>query len=113
MLDFGEGVKGGEQIGTAKLSQFTIGAQLGGQLYAEIVFFEDEAALERFKESKTKLSAQASAVAASDGASANADYEWGVAIFTMAQSGLMFEASVGGQKFKFQELKEKKAKKEK
>jgi hypothetical protein len=91
----------GKLIGTSKLTQVTLGLQLGGQVYAEAVFFETPEALERFKSGKFAISAQASAVAAAEGASSNAKYEQGVAIFTMSQSGLMFEASVGGQKFSF------------
>jgi len=91
-------------LGVAELIQVTVGLQLGGQSYAEIIFFENETTLESFKEGRFALSAQASAVALSEGASANAKYELGVAVFTMARSGLMFEASVGGQKFSFTPL---------
>lgn len=91
----------GKTIGKASLSQVTIGFQLGGQSYAEVIFFETAASMESFKASRFALSAQASAVAAAEGASANAKYEQGVAIFTMVNSGLMYEATVGGQKFKF------------
>jgi lipid-binding SYLF domain-containing protein len=92
----------GKLVGGSKVTQFTIGLQLGGQTYSEVVFFETKEALDRFKGGKFALSAQASAVAAAEGASTNAKYEQGVAIFTLAQGGLMFEASVGGQKFSFQ-----------
>ncbi|MHC4774427.1 MAG: YSC84-related protein [Planctomycetota bacterium] len=97
----GEVFEQGEPIGTATLSQATIGLQLGGQAYSEVVFFRDRMALEMFKASTLELSAQASAVAVKAGGSADADYQAGVAIFTMAKGGLMFEASVGGQKFAF------------
>jgi lipid-binding SYLF domain-containing protein len=88
-------------VGEASMTQITLGLQLGGQAYAEAVFFETTESLARFKEGKFALSAQASATAAAEGAAANARYEQGVAIFTLPQGGLMFEASVGGQKFKF------------
>jgi lipid-binding SYLF domain-containing protein len=91
----------GQQIGTCSMTQVTVGLQLGGQSYAEAVFFETQESLTRFKSGKFALSAQASAVAAAEGAAANARYEQGVAIFTLSQGGLMFEASVGGQKFTF------------
>ena len=91
----------GKLIGSAKLTQVTIGLQLGGQAYSEIIFFQDKTAMERFKESKLELSAQASAVAITAGASADANYESGVAVFTLAKGGLMYEASVGGQSFSF------------
>ena len=88
-------------IGTATLTQVTIGLQLGGQEYAEVIFFEDQAALDAFTVSKFTMSAQVSAVAAAEGSSGNAKYRQGVLVFTIAKGGLMFEASVGGQKFKF------------
>lgn len=91
----------GSMIGYAKLTQVTIGFQAGGQSYREVVFFETAKEMKRFKENKIEFSAQVSAVAASAGASADAKYVEGVAVFTMAKGGLMYEASVGGQKFKF------------
>ncbi len=91
----------GSKIGMAKLSQLSIGFQWGGQAYREIIFFETKETMDRFKESKVELSAQASAVAVKVGASADAKYVDGVMIFTMQKGGLMYEASVGGQKFKF------------
>jgi len=97
----GEVFAKGAKIGTATLTQVTIGFQLGGQVFSEVIFFEDARALQDFKQSQMKLSAQAGAVAAADGVSVNAKYQYGVAIFTIAKNGLMFEGSVGGQKFKF------------
>jgi hypothetical protein len=94
----------GKLIGTASLSQFTVGAQIGGQEFAEAIFFESTPALERFKQSKFEMSAQSSAVAVAKGVSGNARYVEGVMIFTKARTGLMAEASVGGQKFKFAPL---------
>lgn len=91
-----------EPVGTARLMQFTLGVQLGGQAYSEVIFFEDKATLDRFKQGNYEMSAQASAVAADKGAATNVDYSSGVAIFTLAKGGLMFEASVGGQKFTFE-----------
>lgn len=88
-------------IGTASLTQVTLGAQLGGQTYSEIVFFKDKETLEDFKSGNFKLGAQASAVAATSGVSTDADYNEGVAVFTLSKKGLMYEASLGGQKFHF------------
>lgn len=90
-----------KRIGTASLSQVTVGFQLGGQVYSEIIFFKDPKALDDFKSGQFAMSAQVGAVAAASGASANAKYQQGVAVFTMAKKGLMYEASVGGQKFSF------------
>lgn len=88
-------------IGGSKLAQATFGLQAGGQQYMEIILFEDQAALDRFTAGKVKFSGQASAVALKDGASADIDYQDGVAIFTKTIGGLMAEASVGGQSFKY------------
>ncbi len=109
-------VKGGFGIGGARgkgvlyedgavtaivtLTQVSIGFQLGGQAYSEFIFFEDNATLTNFKRGNYELGAQASAVAITAGASADADFNGGMAIFTQAKGGLMYEASVGGQKFK-------------
>ena len=87
--------------GLAKLTQMTLGWSLGAQSYAELVFFETNDALNQFKKNETVLSAQVGAVAAAQGASAKAKYQVGVAVFTISKNGLMFEASVGGQKFQF------------
>ena len=94
----------GKMIGKAKMSQVSVGFQVGGQAYRELIFFENKETLDRFKKNKVELSAQASAVAATAGASANAKYSEGVMIYTQQKGGLMYEASVGGQKFKFTAL---------
>jgi lipid-binding SYLF domain-containing protein len=91
----------GSIIGKGKLTQVTVGFQLGGQAYREVIFFESKSDLERFKENRLEFSAQASAVAATAGASGNAKYTDGVMIFTQQKGGLMYEASIGGQKFSF------------
>ena len=100
---YGEGkvYSKGKFIGTTSLSQVTIGLQLGGQAYSEVIFFGSKAALNDFTGGNFEFSAQASAVAVTKGASADADYDGGIAVFTMAKGGLMYEASVGGQKFSF------------
>lgn len=94
----------GRPVGRVTLSQVTIGAQLGAQGYSELIFFESEHTLADFKRGQYALAAQASAVAVAAGASANAKYERGVQVFTLVKSGLMFEASVGGQQFKYEPL---------
>jgi lipid-binding SYLF domain-containing protein len=97
----GEVFEQGRRIGYASLTQATIGFQWGGQAYTEIIFFKDKAALDRFTGGNFELGAQASVAAITVGASAEIDYSGGVAIFTLAKGGLMYEASVGGQKFDF------------
>lgn len=91
----------GNLIGKAKLTQVSVGFQFGGQAYREVIFFESAADLKRFKENKIEFSAQASAVAVTAGASANVKYKDGVMIFTQQKGGLMYEASIGGQKFNY------------
>jgi lipid-binding SYLF domain-containing protein len=98
----GEVYERGQLVGRSSLTQLTIGFQLGGQAYSEIIFFKDKNALNDFKSGNFEFGAQASAVAVTAGASADADYDNGVAIFTLAKGGLMYEASVGGQKFSYE-----------
>lgn len=100
---YGKGVlyEKGVVVGYCDLSQGSIGFQLGGQAYSEIIFFEDALALQKFKNGTFEFAAQASAVAASADAAANADYDHGVAVFTLAGKGLMYEASIGGQNFDY------------
>jgi lipid-binding SYLF domain-containing protein len=92
----------GSSVGSSEMSQVTVGLQLGGQTYREAIFFKDKAALDNFKLGNYEVAAGASAVAVQKGASKTADYSQGVAIFTMAKGGLMFEASIGGQKFSYE-----------
>lgn len=94
--------EGGNTVGSSTMNQVTIGLQLGGQTYREVIFFKDKAALDNFKRGNFEVAAGASAIAAAKGASKAANYERGVAIFTLAQSGLMFEASIGGQEFTYE-----------
>lgn len=91
----------GKAIGTTKMVQVDVGAQVGGQAYREVIFFENKDAFDRFKENKVEFSGQVSAVAVKSGASANVKYREGVAVYTEEISGLMLEASIGGQKFKY------------
>ena len=114
----------GRQIGTTSMTQLTVGFQAGGQAFSEIIFFEDERALKEFTGGNFEFGADASAVAitaavgvkaSSTGSSAGASggkkdattvgkYHKGAATFTVAKGGLMYEASVGGQKFKYKPL---------
>ena len=91
----------GTPVGSAKMKQVSIGFQFGGQAYREVIFFENQAALDRFKQNNFEFSAQASAVAVTKGASTNVKYRDGVMVFTQEKGGLMYEASIGGQKFDY------------
>ena len=112
----------GKYIGDTSMTQVTVGFQLGGQAFSEIIFFQDVRALKDFTTGNFEFGAEASAIAITAGASAQAGsqgrrqpraqprttprtaggYNKGMAIFTVAKGGLMFEASVGGQKFNYQ-----------
>jgi lipid-binding SYLF domain-containing protein len=117
--------KQGEYVGDTSITQVTIGFQLGGQAYSQIIFFEDERAFNEFTSGEFEFGAQASAVAITAGAQASAGsagtsasastssdsthtrekYYRGMAVFTYAKGGLMYEASLGGQKFKYKPKK--------
>ncbi|MCL4197954.1 MAG: hypothetical protein KJZ69_10730 [Phycisphaerales bacterium] len=101
---YGKGVlyERGYPMGYCDLSQATIGFQLGGQAYTEIIAFQNRQAVDTFKEGNFRFDAQATAVALKSGAGANAEFANGVAVFTMDEAGLMYEASIGGQKFSYQ-----------
>jgi lipid-binding SYLF domain-containing protein len=98
----GELYEGGVAVGYCTLTQASIGLQLGGQAYTEIIFFETSAAVNTFKSGNFAFAAQATAVALKSGVGANAKYADGVAVFTMGEAGLMYEASIGGQKFSYE-----------
>ena len=111
----------GKHVGDTSMVQLTVGLQLGGQAYSEIIFFQDERAFKEFTSGNFEFGADASAVAITAGASAKAgstgasagasatkhaattagEYHKGMATFTVAKGGLMYEAAIGGQKFKY------------
>ena len=91
-------------IGSSKLKQASIGLQLGGQQYSEVIFFENKESFDKFINGNLKFNAQASAVAITVGASVDVAYQDGVAVFTRAKGGLMYEASIGGQHFNFEAM---------
>lgn len=99
----GQGVvfERGMPIGYAEVGGASIGAQIGGQTFSEIIFFKDKTALEDFKRGNAEFDAKVSAVAAKSGAAARNDYNRGVAVFITDQRGLMLEAALGGQKFRY------------
>ena len=99
----GEGVvyEQGKVVGNATITLVNVGATVGGQSFSEVLFFSDRVNMIRFKNSNVEFDATASAVAIEKGAATNVDYDKGVAIFFEGQKGLMLQASVGGQKFRF------------
>lgn len=100
----GNGVvyQNGNVIGYADLKQVDIGLQVGGKSFVEVLFFENQAALDQFKSGSYELSANASAVILDKGASVDVEFQDGVAIVTKPKEGLMAGISVGGQRFSFQ-----------
>lgn len=97
----GEVYEQGNMIGHCSMTQATLGFSFGGEFFREIIFFRTKQDLEKFKAGEFAFSAQATAVALTAGAAAKADYKDGMAVFVMAESGLMVDASIGGQKFKY------------
>jgi len=118
----GRAYRGGKHVGDVSLAQVSVGFQLGGQAYSEIIFFENRTTFDDFTSGNFEFGADASAVAitaaanasassaggASAGASATKDnaatagaYHHGVAVFTIAKGGLMYQAAIAGQKFNY------------
>jgi lipid-binding SYLF domain-containing protein len=100
---YGKGVvyDHGQPVGYADISEVTAGFQAGGQSFSELIIFQDQDALNKFKSGSYGLSAEASAIAIKPGAAAQADFKKGVMVFTLTGSGLMAEAAVAGQKFRY------------
>jgi len=103
---FGKGMvfKDHQVVGSSKLKQASIGLQFGGQQYSEVIFFENKDAFEKFTNGKMKFDGQASAVVLKEGASIDMAYQDGVAVFTQTKGGIMYEASIGGQHFKYEQV---------
>jgi hypothetical protein len=97
----GEVFQGGKLIGYAALGQLTLGVQLGGQTFDQVILFRDKAALDRFKSGRFAFAANASAVLVKAGAAGSAVYERGVAAYVSSEGGMMLEAAIGAQKFFF------------
>lgn len=104
---YGKGVvyEKGEAIGKTSLKQISYGFQLGGQSYSEIIFFKNKVALGTFIEGNFEFGAGVSAVAVTAGVSTDLDYSNGVAVVTMVKGGLMYEATISGQKFNYKPYK--------
>jgi lipid-binding SYLF domain-containing protein len=93
--------EGGKQIGYADMSQGSVGAQIGGESYSELIVFQTPEALYKFKNNNFTFGANATAVALKAGAAAGTEFKDGVAIFLETKGGLMADASLAGQKFTF------------
>ena len=97
----GEVFRQGQMIGYCKMAQATIGFSFGGEFFREIIFFRQQQDLERFTAGEFAFSGQVTGTAATVGAAAKVDYKDGMAVFVMADRGLMVDASLGGQKFAY------------
>jgi lipid-binding SYLF domain-containing protein len=97
----GEVFENHQMVGYCSMNQATIGFSFGGEFFREIIFFRDAEEFENFKKGNYAFSAQATGVALTAGAAVKADYERGVAVFVIADAGLMVDASLGGQKFNY------------
>lgn len=97
----GEVYEQGQFIGYADISQASVGAQIGGQTFSELITFQNKHTLDKFVKGGLKFEASASAVALKSGAAAAAKYTDGVAVFVEPRAGLMAEAAIGGQSFSF------------
>jgi len=115
----------GQVTGFSRLVDVTIGLQAGGQAYRQIIFFENQAAYDNFTRGNFEFDAQASAVAVTASAQASAGtqgaqatagagnpasaaaggYQNGMQVFTMAAGGLMYQATIGGQKYNFRAVR--------
>lgn len=114
--------EGGKHTGNISMGQVTIGFQLGGQAYSQLILFKNADVYNDFTKGQFEFGADASAVALTYGAQAGATtkgasasagdtkgigaWKRGMAVYTIAGGGLMYEASIGGQKFKFKPLKD-------
>ena len=97
----GEVFKQNGMVGYSSLSQATLGFSFGGEFFREIVFFIDKPEFDKFCSEEYVFAAQVTGIALTEGAAAKADYSYGKAVFIMADSGLMVDASLGGQKFMY------------
>ena len=111
----------GRYVGNVSMGEVSVGFQAGGKGFSQIIFFEDKRALDEFESSGFEFGADVSAVAITAGASATAStngasagasvdvnnavtrgrYQKGMAVFTIAKGGLMYQAAVAGQKFHY------------
>lgn len=99
----GNGVvyENGRAIGMADLKELSVGLQAGGQAVTQVIFFETDEALAKFKEDNYEFEAEASAVAVNKGVSKSTNYSDGVVVFAMPKTGLMADLSIAGQKFSY------------
>jgi lipid-binding SYLF domain-containing protein len=111
----------GNYVGDTSMTQLSIGFQLGVEAFSEMIFFQDKRAFDEFTSGNFEFGAEASAIAITAAANASASttgssagassgkkdatnvgrYNKGLATFTIAKGGLMYQATVSGQKFSY------------
>jgi lipid-binding SYLF domain-containing protein len=101
----GEAFEAGTYVGRVTVNEVTLGAQIGGQSYSQVVFFETAVDFKRLKDNSFQFNAEVTAVAADHGAAKNAAWKDGIATFIIPKKGLMASAAVGGQKLDFRAAK--------
>tara|TARA_B100000700_G_scaffold328847_1_gene448115 strand:+ start:11464 stop:12024 length:561 start_codon:yes stop_codon:yes gene_type:complete len=97
----GEVFQNCKAIGSTTMTQISVGFQLGGQGFSQIIFFKNQRDTDRFTQGNFEFGASASAALIKEGAATEAAYSDGVGVLTLSKGGLMYEASIGGQKFSF------------
>jgi lipid-binding SYLF domain-containing protein len=97
----------GKYVGDTKMTQLSIGRQAGAEGYSEIIFFQDKRSFDEFTSGNFEVGANVSAVVIAAAASTAGKYNKGTAIFIISKGGLMYEASVSGQKFSYKPLGKK------
>jgi lipid-binding SYLF domain-containing protein len=100
---YGRGIlyERGQKVGYVELNQGSIGAQLGGQTFSELIVFRSEFDVAKLKAGNFSLGANASAVALTAGASASAEFDEAIVVFTLPRGGLMAELTVSGQQLNY------------
>ena len=100
---YGQGVvyEQGQHVGYADLTLGSVGLQIGGQTFSELIVFENKATMDRFKLSPVDFTAGAAAMILQNGAAANASFIEGIAVVVRPITGAMAEATIGGQQFKY------------
>ncbi len=101
--------RGGKLVGMASMKQLDVGAQIGGEAYSEVIFFNSEEAFSRLKNNQFELTSRVAAVAVEEGVSLDTKFTDDVAVYVLPKAGLMAEVSVGGQKFEYRPLNRAKA----
>ena len=116
----------GEVAGFSRLVDVSVGFQLGGQVYRQVIFFENESAYQDFTDGSFEFDAQAAAIAVTASAQASSGtqgsqaavgaatttevagasaYHNGTRVFTMARGGLMYQVTIAGQRYNFRPLR--------